>query len=352
MGHTECGAHGWRPARRPMRVCVALVIIEAAAVFAGDGHASLADKCGVKNKQLVPGCEPMEVKRTPTSQLVPGCTPVHDKTTEAVKKVPSVQLVPGCKPAEEVTREGVAFAPPPAVRPAGMARMGRGAQACQQQRVAGVWGVRRRHVLGQAAPSTLPLRATGPAGPGDGAFNPADFDLLRKRVSRVKEDSLVVPGVGLEPEQVISQTLKLLQHNDEPYCNAGVEVLLRLASDRFKLQLRWLVGSSQKAGVLSSVFRNPDSQFHLLMCSYDHHFPLDTYHIDDNRVFVDVQFDAPEGGGGDGKGRKWQGMLAKLGFEMVRREDGVWLFDSIIWHDFRDGFRPGIGQEEWPRICG
>ena len=34
-------------ARRPMRVCVALVIIEAAAVFAGDGHASLADKCGV-----------------------------------------------------------------------------------------------------------------------------------------------------------------------------------------------------------------------------------------------------------------------------------------------------------------
>ena len=45
-------------------------------------------------------------------------------------------------------------------------------------------------------------------------------------------------------------------------------------------------------------------------------------------------------------------MLAKLGFEMVRREDGVWLFDSIIWHDFRDGFRPGIGQEEWPRICG
>jgi hypothetical protein len=129
-------------------------------------------------------------------------------------------------------------------------------------------------------------------------------------------------------------------------------VLLRLASDRFKLQLRWLVGSSQKAGVLSSVFRNPDSQFHLLMCSYDHHFPLDTYHIDDNRVFVDVQFDAPEGGGGDGKGRKWQGMLAKLGFEMVRREDGVWLFDSIIWHDFRDGFRPGIGQEEWPRICG
>ena len=337
------------PARRPMRVCVALVIIEAAAVFAGDGHASLADKCGVKNKQLVPGCEPMEVKRTPTSQLVPGCTPVHDKTTEAVKKVSSVQLVPGCKPAEEVTREDFAFATPPAAQRAGMARMGRGAQACQQRRVAGVWGVGRRPVLRQAAPSTLPLLA---AGPGDGAFNPADFDLLRKRVSRVKEDSLVVPGVGLEPEQVISQTLKLLQHNDEPYCDAGVEVLLRLASDRFKLQLRWLVGSSQKAGVLSSVFRNPDSQFHLLMCSYDHHFPLDTYYIDDNRVFVDVQFDAPEGGGGDGKGRKWHGMLAKLGFEMVRREDGVWLFDSIIWHDFRDGFRPGIGQEEWPRICG
>ena len=121
-----------------------------------------------------------------------------------------------------------------------------------------------------------------------------------------------------------------------------MQVLLRLASDRFKLQLRWLLGSSRQPRVLSSLFSNHDSQFHLLFCQYDHSFPLDTYHVDDNRVFVEVQFDAPEGGCGDQTGRQWSGMLAKLGFEMIRGEDGAWLFDSIIWHDFRDGFRPGL----------
>jgi len=162
----------------------------------------------------------------------------------------------------------------------------------------------------------------------------------------------MLPGVESTPEQVINQTLRLLRQNDEPYINHGVQVLLRLASDRFKLQLRWLLGSSRQPRVLSSLFSNHDSQFHLLFCQYDHSFPLDTFHVDDDRVFVEVQFDAPEGGCGDQTGRQWSGMLAKLGFEMIRGEDGAWLFDSIIWHDFRDGFRPGIGQEEWPRICG
>ena len=29
-----------------------------------------------------------------------------------------------------------------------------------------------------------------------------------------------------------------------------------------------------------------------------------------------------------------------------------WLLDGIDWQDFRDEFRPGIGREEWERICG
>lgn len=186
----------------------------------------------------------------------------------------------------------------------------------------------------------------------DSAFNWSDREVLKKRVSQAKEDALVLPGPQMGPEDVISHTLRRLQNNNQPFYDSGVELLLRLASTRFQLQLQWLVGSSQQTKALSSVLRNEDSQFHLLLCKYEHHFPSDIYYIDDNRAFVDVQFDAPEGGGGDETGRVWTGMLAKLGFEMVRREDGVWLFDSIIWHDFRDGFRPGIGQEEWPRICG
>jgi len=180
-----------------------------------------------------------------------------------------------------------------------------------------------------------------------------DMAVLRSRMSQAKEQSLSLPGPHLAPEEVITQTLKRLQNNDDPYTDSGVETLIRLASDRFKLQLRWLGTPAHKPRALSQVLRNENSQFHLLMCKYDHHFPLDTFYIDENRAFVDVQFDAPLGGKtGDKTGRVWNGMLAKVGFEMLRREDGVWMFDVIIWHDFRDCFRPGIGQEEWPRICG
>ena len=31
---------------------------------------------------------------------------------------------------------------------------------------------------------------------------------------------------------------------------------------------------------------------------------------------------------------------------------GEWLLDRLDWQDFRDEFRPGIGREEWMRICG
>ena len=29
-----------------------------------------------------------------------------------------------------------------------------------------------------------------------------------------------------------------------------------------------------------------------------------------------------------------------------------WLLDGVDWQDFREDFRPGIGREEWERICG
>jgi len=32
--------------------------------------------------------------------------------------------------------------------------------------------------------------------------------------------------------------------------------------------------------------------------------------------------------------------------------NGAWLIESLDWQDFRDAYRPGIGREEWVRICG
>ena len=43
---------------------------------------------------------------------------------------------------------------------------------------------------------------------------------------------------------------------------------------------------------------------------------------------------------------------SQVGRALVRDRGGCWVTDQVTWHDFRDSFRPGIGQEEWPRICG
>jgi len=46
-------------------------------------------------------------------------------------------------------------------------------------------------------------------------------------------------------------------------------------------------------------------------------------------------------------------LLVVLGFSLQRREeDGRWLIDKMDWQDFREKYRPGIGREEWERICG
>ena len=40
-----------------------------------------------------------------------------------------------------------------------------------------------------------------------------------------------------------------------------------------------------------------------------------------------------------------------LGWEL-RLQRGCWLTSRWHWHDFRPEFHPGIGEEEWTRICG
>lgn len=40
-----------------------------------------------------------------------------------------------------------------------------------------------------------------------------------------------------------------------------------------------------------------------------------------------------------------------LGWEL-KLERGCWLTSRWHWHDFRPDFHPGIGEEEWTRVCG
>lgn len=191
--------------------------------------------------------------------------------------------------------------------------------------------------------SRIRIWATAKSG-GSDEWN-EDLRVLSNKI-RTISSSYPAPTPEFLPQDVISFTLNGLQANDNPVKDSGSSLLLRFSSDKFKLQMRWLIGTSQSPAVLSSSLRKKESQFHLLLCPYQYSFPSDTYYSDANRAFQEVQFDGcPDALSG-------QTLLAKLGWELVRGDDGCWRTDAISWHDFRDEFRPGIGQEEWPRICG
>ena len=79
--------------------------------------------------------------------------------------------------------------------------------------------------------------------------------------------------------------------------------------------------------------------------NYELSLPSDTVFAEEDGVetaFQEVQLDAVGGGP----------MLAKLGWELERTPPGFWLTSRVSWQDFRDGFRPGIGREEWTRAYG
>jgi len=76
---------------------------------------------------------------------------------------------------------------------------------------------------------------------------------------------------------------------------------------------------------------------------YHLYFPGDIFEYDEGKAWVESQLRHPKTGK----------LLAILGWSLIQREqDNAWIVDWIDWQDFRDEFRPGIGREEWDRICG
>lgn len=44
-------------------------------------------------------------------------------------------------------------------------------------------------------------------------------------------------------------------------------------------------------------------------------------------------------------------LLVVIGWSLQQEQD-EWKVDGIDWQDFREKYRPGLGREEWERICG
>lgn len=157
------------------------------------------------------------------------------------------------------------------------------------------------------------------------------------------------PDASFSPQEVIALTLRALQDNDSPQPNSGTALLRRFSSSDFAFagEPHQANGRRLAPPELTAFFAS--TQYNLLLepsCYSQWSFPSETCSFDDSEAWQEIRFETLA----DGRGENT--LLAKLGWSLVRDRDGCWLTDEVTWHDFRDSYRPGIGQEEWPRICG
>lgn len=78
---------------------------------------------------------------------------------------------------------------------------------------------------------------------------------------------------------------------------------------------------------------------------YTVEFPWDTLDYCDGTAWVECRL----------REKHSDALLVVLGWSMKQRAsdgDSCWLIGGIDWQDFREKYRPGIGREEWERICG
>ena len=136
----------------------------------------------------------------------------------------------------------------------------------------------------------------------------------------------LAPSDAFEPADVVALTLEALRRP------SGVSSLERLAAADFRP-----AGCATLDALFSSA---KDSQYALLFDDYAYDVDDDALVLGDD-AFVNVRLESAAGE-----------LLVRLGWELRRGDDGVWRTSRWLWHDFRPDFHPGVGQEEWTRICG
>ena len=182
------------------------------------------------------------------------------------------------------------------------------------------------------------------------------------------------PNPNLDAVEFVKSLLSSLMHTDHPLPDSGYRVLIRCSAPRWKEALRKSIGAPPGANeelmvsALSRSMPRPNNQFGILVDagdgggeagwkegseeeeeeedvygSYRLSFPRDVLDWEDGTCWLESQLRDPDSGE----------LFAILGWNLIKREeDGAWIVEWLDWQDFRDAFRPGIGREEWSRICG
>lgn len=182
-----------------------------------------------------------------------------------------------------------------------------------------------------------------------------DTETLRKRleglqVRNLEEEFRRPPNPHLSPTDFIQECLYCLWANDDPLPDSGFRLLLRASTTAWRKKIHRSVGaplSARKevvASALGEAIGRPKNQFGILVGegeTFTATFPTDPLEYADGTCWVECQL----------RGANDDKLLAITGWQL-QKENGAWMVDGVDWQDFRDAFRPGIGREEWMRICG
>lgn len=228
---------------------------------------------------------------------------------------------------------------------------------------------------------------------------------LNQRISSVKAKwnakvNLLPPNNPfLDPEEFITTILQEIQRPDNSLPLLGYHVLFHSSSSKWKqvliqsvaapilkntlnqsllLDENWYADLQNNDDMilflqaLQNAMSRSNNQFQILTMdnAYRLYFPGDVVDYSDGKCWLEVQL----------RDVKTDKLMVIMGWSLIRKNQDVidhtnmqecrkkeeksppitvqtqpcssWLIDSLDWQDFRDEFRPGIGREEWERICG
>ena len=197
-------------------------------------------------------------------------------------------------------------------------------------------------------------------------FDDIESNILRNRLQSLQVKTLDTlacrpPHPSLSPTDFVEVFLQCLWENSDPLPDSGFRLLLAASTKRWREQLYqsvgapWTADADVVASALGEALARPHNQFAILVGEDDSDndsvnnkrnyvpiFPSDPLeYADDGTAWVECQLRSVDD----------DTLLATTGWQLEKVND-AWLVDDIVWQDFRDEFRPGIGREEWMRICG
>lgn len=158
------------------------------------------------------------------------------------------------------------------------------------------------------------------------------------------------PNPFLGPLDVVTCILEELRDSSSRY--SGVTTLLETSTDAWRDILRQSVAAPKEATnteiapSLETALGRPNNQFAILLGVEDKNFqitfPTDPLDYGDT-CWVECRLRSAIN----------DELLVAMGWSLEKRQsDGAWLVSTLDWQDFREAYRPGIGREEWERICG